>query len=178
MLASVLPFKDIKSRQQLRQGILSVFNLHNVLNSIVKVVFPNVRVVRILGFIVVVSFLLKSILLQYCFVYLIILIGRYIVYIKLIILNNFLNNIIQKTIYKESILFQVFKLLILYKGYRNIVKYINKHLYSNITLLSLLNYYKKEVLTNFKILLILVIIEFLKYIIELLFIILLSILSR
>ena len=63
MLASVLPLKDIKSRQWLRQGILSVFDLYNVLNSIVKVVFPNIRVVRILGFMVVVSFLLKSILL-------------------------------------------------------------------------------------------------------------------
>jgi len=75
-------------------------------------------------------------------------------------------------------LFKVFKLFILYKSRRNIVKYINKRLYSNITLLGLLNYYKKEVPTNFKILLILVVIEFLKSIIELLFIILLSILSR
>ena len=75
-------------------------------------------------------------------------------------------------------MFKVFKLFAQYKGCRNTVKHINKHLYSNVTLLSLLNYYKKEVSTNFKILLILVIIEFLKSIIELLFVILLSILSR
>ena len=75
-------------------------------------------------------------------------------------------------------MFKVFKLFILYKGHRNIVKHINKHLCSNITLLSLLNHYKKEVPANFKILLMLVVIEFLKSIIELLFVILLSILSR
>ena len=75
-------------------------------------------------------------------------------------------------------MFKVFKLFTLYKGHGNIVKHINKHLCSNVTLLSLLNYYKKEVPANFKILLILVVIEFLKSIIELLFVILLSILSR
>ena len=178
MLASVLPLKDIKSRQWSRQGILSVFNLYNVLNSIVKVVFPNIRVVRILGFIVVVSFLLKSVLLQHCFVHLVVLIGRYVVYIKLVVLNNLPNNVIQETVYKESALFKVFKLFALYKGHGNTVKHINKHLCSNVTLLGLLNYYKKEVPANFEILLILVIIEFLKSIIELLFVILPSILSR
>ena len=75
-------------------------------------------------------------------------------------------------------MFKVFELFTLYKGRGNIVKYINKRLYSNITLLSLLNHYKKEVPANFKILLILVVIEFLKYVIKLLFIILLSSLSR
>ena len=75
-------------------------------------------------------------------------------------------------------MFKVFKLLILYKGRGDIVKHINKSLYSNITLFSLFNYYKEEVSTNFKILLILVTIEFLKSIIKLLLIILLSILSR
>ena len=75
-------------------------------------------------------------------------------------------------------MFKVFKLLTLYKGYRNTVKHINKSLYSNITLLGLFNYYKKEIPTDFKILLILVLIEFLKSIIKLLLIILLFILSR
>ena len=75
-------------------------------------------------------------------------------------------------------MFKVFKLFTLYKGRGNIVKHINKHLCSNVTLLGLLDYYKKEVPANFEILLVLVIIEFLKSIIELLFIILLSILSR
>ncbi len=75
-------------------------------------------------------------------------------------------------------MFKVFELFTLYKGRGNTVKHIDKRLYSNITLLSLLNHYKKEVPANFKILLILVVIEFLKSIIELLFIVLLSSLSR
>ena len=75
-------------------------------------------------------------------------------------------------------MFKVFKLLTLYKGRGNIVKHINKSLRSNVTLFGLFNYYKEEVPTNFKILLILVLIEFLKSIIKLLLIILLSSLSR
>ena len=63
MLTSVLPLEDIKSRRWLRQGILCIFNLHDVSNGMVKVVFPNTGVVRILGFIVAASFLLKSVLL-------------------------------------------------------------------------------------------------------------------
>ena len=75
-------------------------------------------------------------------------------------------------------MFEVFELFTLYKGRGNTVKHINKRLYSNITLLSLLNHREKEVPTNLKILLILVVIEFLKRVIKLLFIILLSSLSR
>ena len=75
-------------------------------------------------------------------------------------------------------MFKVFELLTLYKGRGNIVKHVNKSLCSNITLLSLFNHGKEKVPTNLKILLILVIIEFLKSIIKLLLVILLSILSR
>src|SRR5438552_12271824 len=47
------------------------------------------------------SFLLKSVLLQHCFVHLVVLIGRYVVYIKLVVLNNLPDNVIQETVHKE-----------------------------------------------------------------------------
>ena len=75
-------------------------------------------------------------------------------------------------------MFKVFKLLTLYKGCGNVVKHINKSFSSNVTLFSLLNYYKKEIPTNLKILLILVLIEFLKSIIKLLLVVFPPILPR
>ena len=75
-------------------------------------------------------------------------------------------------------MFKVFELLTLYKGRGNTVKHVDKSLRSNVTLFGLFDYYKEEVPADFKILLILVLIEFLKSIIKLLLIVLLSSLSR